>query len=106
MILLKLFFRCFLKPLIFTNLILVNYKYIQCTIFNIGDGKPIYFIDFINNLEKILKEKNEKIFLQIPVVCFYKFTNIHYLQNRIYYELSINLEESLDKLFSWDKIYF
>ena len=99
-------YRCCLKiPFIDSND--VNNNLAPYRIFNIGSGRPINLMDFINILEKNLNLKAEKNFLPIQkgdVMETYADTSN--LMKWINYSPVINIELGIEKFIKWYKNYY
>ena len=75
-------------------------------IFNIGNGKPIELLEFINILEKKLDLKVIKTFLPIQQGDVVEtFADTKKLRKWINYCPQTNIEEGLDKFVEWYKAY-
>ena len=99
-------YRCCLKiPFIDSND--VNNNLAPYRIFNIGSGRPINLMDFINILEKNLNLKAEKNFLPIQkgdVMETYADTSN--LMKWINYSPVINIELGIEKFIKWYTNYY
>ena len=85
----------------------ISHSFAPYRIFNIGNGKPIKLMDFINLLEKKLDTQALKNFLPMQQGdVFETFAKTENLRNWIEYEPNTNLEEGLDKFVEWYKKYY
>ena len=100
-------YRCCFKPPNAINLNNDLSDFVPYKIFNIGNGKPVNLINFIDILEKKLNQKAEKIYLpmQMGDACE-TYSNTMALKNWINYEPRTNIEEGLEKLVDWFKNYY
>ena len=99
-------YRCCFKPAtIIKNK--MSYSLAPYRVFNIGNGKPIKLMDFINLLEKKLDIEAVKNFLPMQQGdVFETFANTENLRNWIKYKPNTNLDEGLDKFVEWYKNYY
>ena len=85
----------------------MSYSLAPYRVFNIGNGKPIKLMDFINLLEKKLDIEAVKNFLPMQQGdVFETFANTENLRNWIKYKPNTNLDEGLDKFVEWYKNYY
>ena len=97
-------FRCCLKPA--TPPENMDSTAAPYRIFNIGNGKPIELLEFINILEKKLDLKAIKTFLPIQQGDVVEtFADTKKLRKWINYCPKTNIEEGLDKFVEWYKDY-
>lgn len=76
-------------------------------LFNIGNGKPVSLLDFINILEKLLGRTARKNMLPMqPGDVEQTWANVDQLYNYINYKPQINLEQGLAKFVQWYKNYY
>ena len=99
-------YGCCLKPAT-TIKNKMSYSLAPYRIFNIGNGKPIKLMDFINLLEEKLNIKAVKNFLPMQQGdVFETFANTENLKNWINYKPDTKLDEGLDKFVEWYKNYY
>ena len=97
-------FRCCLKPACSDDDIDSNLA--PYRIFNIGNGKPIELMEFIQILEKKLNKKAIKEFLPMQKGDVVEtFADTQNLSKWINYKPQIDIEEGLDKFVEWYKYY-
>ena len=76
-------------------------------IFNIGNNKPIYLLDFIKKLEKELGKEAKKKYLEIqPGDVKKTHADITQLQKYIDYKPETTIEVGIKKFINWFKIFY
>ena len=75
-------------------------------LYNIGRGKPVKLIDFIELLEKYLHTKSQRKYLSMPLGdVAYTFADIAHLEKDYGYKPFVPLEEGIVKFIEWYKSY-
>ena len=98
-------YRCCLKPASSDEVLDSNLA--PYRIFNIGNGKPIELMEFIQILEKKLNKKAIKELLPMQKGDVAQtFADTQNLRKWINYKPKIDIEEGLDKFVEWYKYYY
>lgn len=73
-------------------------------VYNIGCGKPVQLLEFINILEEVLGEKAKKIYLPMQQGdVFQTYANTSKLENCVGYKPKVCLREGLEAMVMWYK---
>lgn len=76
-------------------------------IFNIGNGKPVKLMDFINNLEKVIGKKAKLNFTEKVIGDVEKtFADISMLHKLTGYQPNTSINEGLQKFYTWYKGFY